>query len=250
MPTIWFRPALAWAVLAGCAAFAQDKAKPQFEVASIKLVKPPKPPHGASLAINHGTASLDSVTLRQMIVQAYKFPRVLVLGGPNWYDTDQYDMMAKAGDPNATPDQIRQMVQSLLADLFKLAVHREKRDLPAYVLTLGKDGPKIKEAAASETTAFDPNQSRRVIMRKQPVSGLVGMLANMLDTPVKDETGLKGLYDFNLDWSRDPDGTGFLSPNPQDFIPEAVERLGLHMELKKESMEVLVVDHAERPTAN
>ena len=82
------------------------------------------------LDLNHGTAKVEFATLRQLIVQAYAIQRMRVMGGPEWFDRDQYDLIAKAENPEATRDDVRLMLQALLADRFKLTVHRETRELP------------------------------------------------------------------------------------------------------------------------
>src|SRR5215831_18786184 len=94
----------------------QPSGDPEFEVASVKPVEVPPGPHAVALRINHGTARIDAATLRQIIVQAYLVQRVNVLAGPAWYDSDQYDVVAKAASPDASPEQIRQMLRNLLAD--------------------------------------------------------------------------------------------------------------------------------------
>ena len=116
-------------LLTGFSCYAQGPAatRMEFEVASVKLVDPPMGPHAVALRVNHGLARLEGATLRQIIVQAYLVQRVRVLGGPGWYDIDQYGVTAKAENPDATRPQIQQMLQTLLADRFKLAVHRETR---------------------------------------------------------------------------------------------------------------------------
>ena len=95
-----------------------QNARPEFEVASVKFLTEPAPPHGVSLNISHGKASLDAAQLRQIIGLAYGIQRVLVEGGPEWSDTDMFDIVAKAANPDASRDDIRAMLQTLLADRF------------------------------------------------------------------------------------------------------------------------------------
>jgi len=115
-----------------------------FEVASIKPVNPPAGPHVVSLLIDHGTLHIEAAELRQIVGLAYAVQRIRVLGGPEWADSDQFDIIAKAGSSDATKDQIRLMLQKLLADRFHLAVHHETREIPAYSLVLAKGGAKLK----------------------------------------------------------------------------------------------------------
>src|SRR5258708_36847225 len=95
----------------------------EFEVASVRLVKRAVGPHAVGLRPSHGRITIEAATLRQMIGLAYRVQRVLVQGGPSWYDSEMYDVVAKAESADATVDQMRPMLQTLLADRFKLAVH-------------------------------------------------------------------------------------------------------------------------------
>src|SRR5215471_5490966 len=117
-----------------------------FDVASVKPVNPPAGPHVVSLIINHGTLKIEAAELRQIIGLAYAIQRVRVLGGPAWADADQFDILAKAENADATRDEIRAMLQSLLAERFKLAVHRDTKQVASYSLVLAKGGSKLKEA--------------------------------------------------------------------------------------------------------
>jgi uncharacterized protein (TIGR03435 family) len=134
-----------------------------------------------ALSVNHDTARIDGATLRQIIVHAYLVQRVNVLGGPAWYDSAQYDIVAKAGSPDATPEQIRQMLQTLLADRFKLAIHREIRDLTHYALVVGKNGPKFQSAKTDETTGLQQSQGGQLVFQRHPVATLVNTIANQID---------------------------------------------------------------------
>lgn len=239
------------------AVFAQIPGTPKFEVASIKLLNRPMDPHVVGLSVAHGTAKLEGATARQIIVQAYDVQRVRVLGGPSWYDFDQYNVLAKAENSDATQEQIRQMLQTLLMERFKLAVHRETRELTRYSLVVGKNGSKLREAQANEVSNVLPDQPRHLIFRNQPLITLVNTIANRMDMPVDDMTGLTGSYDFELDYTPDPirlsntAGTnGSVRLDQQEIVGDAVERLGLKLEARKAHVEVLIIDHIERPDEN
>jgi uncharacterized protein (TIGR03435 family) len=243
--------AFAIGLLTAFSCFAQGPAatKLEFEVASVKLVDPPIGPHAVGLLLNHGLARLEGATLRQIIVQAYLVQRVRVLGGPGWYDIDQYDVTAKAENPDATRPQIQQMLQTLLADRFKLAVHRETRMQNHYQLIIGKDGSKLQEAKPEETTAFQQGNSGQLIFQRNPLATLVNYIANVLDTPVDDMTGLKGSYDYTLEWPLEP-VAGNQPVDRLDLLMQDIAKLGLKLESHKLPTEVLIVDHAERPSPN
>lgn len=236
------RPLLA---LAGAAvlACAQPPATPlEFEVASVKLVEPRMGSHAVGLRVDHGTATLQAATVRQIIVQAYAVQRVLVMGGPTCYDDDQYDILAKAENPDATPAQIRTMLQNLLADRFKLVVHRATREVTVYSLTIGKNGSKLSAPSADQAANVVVNDRGAVVFQNATLAGLVNTLANMLDQPVVDRTGLTGHYTYTLDLRSDPSGPSLFTA--------VEEQLGLKLESGKAPVEVLLIDHVERPSAN
>jgi uncharacterized protein (TIGR03435 family) len=230
-------------VLAIAPVFAQRSDAPlQFEVASVKLVDPPMGPHAVGLRVDHGTATLQGATVRQIIVQAYAVQRVLVMGGPTWYDGDQYDILAKAPTPDATPTEIRTMLQNLLADRFKLSIHRGTREVNAYSLTIGKKGSKLADPPAGQASKAAVDDHGGIVFQNTTLAGLVNTLANILDQPVIDKTGLTGRYTYNFKPIGDPSGPSLFT------VLE--EQLGLKLESSKASVEVLQVDHVERPSAN
>jgi uncharacterized protein (TIGR03435 family) len=214
-----------------------------FEVASVKPVNPPAGPHVVSLLVDHGNLKIQAAELRQIVGLAYAIQRVRILGGPGWADADQFDIAAKAESAEATRDEIRGMLQALLAERFKLVVHRETKEIPVYALVLAKGGSKLKVAAtggkSALTDTLGPNGERRTVVAASPLRGLVNMLANTLGNPVVDKTGLDGIYDYTIEW-----------PDAGSSLSASLDQLGLKLEAKKEPVEVLVIDRAERPSAN
>jgi uncharacterized protein (TIGR03435 family) len=214
-----------------------------FEVASVKPVITLAGPHVVSLNVNHGRLSIEAAELRQIVGLAYAIQRVRVLGGPSWADSDQFDIVAKAASPEATRDEVRSMLQTLLAERFQVAVHRETKQLPAYTLVLGKGGSKLKRASPDSksgmTDSAGPNGEQRMVFVSSPVRVLVNLLANSLGSPVVDQTGLEGPYDYTVEW-----------PDAGSSLFASVDQLGLKLEAKKEPVEVLVIDRAQHPSAN
>jgi len=218
-----------------------------FDAASVKPVNPPAGPHVVALIVNHGRLNIEAAELRQIVGLAYAVQRVRVLGGPGWADSDQFDIAAIADSADATRDEIRSMLQTLLAERFQLVLHRETKEISAYSLVLAETGSKLKVAAPDRKsgmidtagTSGEPRGEERTVFEASPLKVLVNMLANTLGSPVVDKTGLDGLYDYTFEW-----------PDAGSPLFACVEQLGLKLEAKKEVVEVLVMDHAERPSAN
>jgi uncharacterized protein (TIGR03435 family) len=219
-------------------------------------------PHGVSLEISHERVNLNAATLRQIIGLAYSIQRVRVLGGPDWLDSEFYDIVAKAKSAYPSRDDFLAMLQMLLADRFKLAIHKEVKELTEYVLVVGKHGAKLKDASDDEKTGIAPSITpdgvRQISFSRMPLSGLVNLLANQIGSPVLDQTGLKGLYDFKIDWAITSTG---IQPTDAGNPIQAAEpgmalfdtlnvQLGLTLQSKKGSAEVLIVDRAQRASEN
>jgi uncharacterized protein (TIGR03435 family) len=236
-------------------AFSQPAAAPPaFEVASVKVDTAGTNEGGRSMMgrgrenITPSPAGVNmiNVPLRSVIQWAYHVQAVQV-SGPGWLDMDRYDVAAKAA--SAVPeDQLRQMMQTLLADRFKLACHRESKEMQAYVITVAKSGLKIKESTSEGDMEIQPSAPAGVAFQRATVPKLAELLSAPLQAPVLDQTGLTGRYDFKLDLS------GFLDPATpmgiNDVIPiviqAAQQQLGIKIDQKKVPIEMLMVDHAEK----
>jgi uncharacterized protein (TIGR03435 family) len=238
MMTLWIAALAVVVQISGLAAQLSS-----FEVASVKPVNPPAGPHVVSLIVNHGRLNIEAAELRQIVGLAYAIQRVRVQGGPGWADSDQFDIVAKAENPDAARDEIRSMLRTLLAERFKLIVHRETKQVPAYSLVLAKSGSKLKESAPDKKSGLantvSPTGEQQTVFESSPLRILVNMLANTLGGPVLDKTGLDKLYDFTFQW-----------PNADSSLFASLDQLGLKLETKKEPVEILVMDRAEHPSAN
>jgi uncharacterized protein (TIGR03435 family) len=224
-------------------------AQAQFEVASIKPVAAPADGNIIS-GINTSTPGLmraQNVTLRRCIRGAYDIPATRVLlapNGPKWFDQDLFNIEARADGPATDPEMMK-MLQSLLAERFKLEFHRETRSLSGYQLVVGKKG--ILAKASEPETKASTNAKRGVIDAKAcSMDRLAQRLSESLQVPVANTTGIAGGFDFKLEWSPDEaqrDG------GPSIFTA-IQEQLGLKLESRKFPAEVLIVDRAEKPTKN
>jgi uncharacterized protein (TIGR03435 family) len=248
--------------LAGLFLFATNAARgqaptKQFEVASIRAHPDPPQSIGISTKGNRLTAEASFPGL--IILYAYNLknyqldvPKSL----PQAYDT-MYDIAARAeGDGTPTQDDFRQMLQSLLADRFKLRFHREMREMPVYALVVAKGGPKLKESApdAESMGRMTVNgRNYQASIPKANMDDVVRAIANsFIDRPVLDKTGLTGTFDLKLTYTPDIASNRKGDPDPNDIsIFTAVqEQLGLKLEPTKALVEILVVDHIEKPTEN
>jgi uncharacterized protein (TIGR03435 family) len=198
----------------------------------------------------------SNVTLRLLIAIAYRFDSRLVQGGPDWLDDQLYDLAAKL-PPGTSKDRIPAMLQTLLAERFKLAVHSETREQRVYFLVVGKNGPKLKESQKPADESSNVQQVRgdrmpvsifrnRIVGHDMPMRQLASVLASRAEYQVVDRTGLAGSFDIDLKWTpEDNDGTG------ASLFTAIQEQLGLRLEPGKGPVETLVVEHAERtPTQN
>jgi bla regulator protein blaR1 len=201
-----------------------------------------------------------------LIAMAYGLPPesgARIVGGPDWLrqDVDQYEIHAKIDDAmvaameKMTPEQQREQValmeQAMLADRFKLKVHFETREMPVYALVVAKGGPKLVVANGDENrlamvsresgqeltaTGVTMEQfAQSPLLKAQPVGG----------HPVVNQTSLKGRYDFTLRWSKD----GAESEEPA-LLTAIQEQLGLRLVPAKAPVEVIVIDHVEKPSEN
>jgi uncharacterized protein (TIGR03435 family) len=246
--------------------------RPTFEVASIKptpvaLGTRLQAPRGW-MTINPARLDIGSASLEMLISMAYRVESYQI-SGPDWIDTERFDVQAKIpGDVNK--EQVPQMLQELLAERFKLVIHRESKQRPVYALLVAKSGPNLKRSAIDPTSSDEPfpdsNWGSRI---PQPKVGhtpgrwwtysmpngvitldrdavtlpkLTRALMPFLDVPIIDMTELKGTYQISTDVP---------AVSPGDSILGLLEKLGLRLERRKAQVEYLMVDHLEKaPTEN
>lgn len=239
-------------------AFGQQAMPPaQFDVASIR---PSQTPQGRGLFslrddINTtpGSLTMRNVSLETCIRWAYRLNPYQV-SGQNVLSTGRFDILAKAG--NAAPESdLRVMLQSLLADRFKLTFHRQMREISGYALVPGKGANKLIAVEGDSGGEGSMTGGGLIFEGHQmPMSRLADILSGVLRVPVLDMTGLDGHYDFKLDMR-----PYITPPQPGDppldltgiAIAAVQSELGLKLEAHKASLELLIVDHAEgMPTEN
>jgi len=236
-----------------------SSAAPQFEVATIKLVKEPNP--GRLQDRTDGRRyTTRYTTLRDLLMMAYGLDPRQIVGGPAWVATDEYDVDAVAADGAPAEGQWDVMLQKLLADRFQLTFHREQREMPVYALTVAKGGPKLKAADPTEAHGSSCGRLGVCNFRNDEVEHFAKWLQLVMDKPVVDKTGLTGAFDFSLTWTPDESQFGSMgirvppaadNPNALPGLFTAIqEQLGLKLEAQKTQAEVFVIDHVERPSEN
>ncbi len=219
-------------VILSCAAAGQATDHPaEFEVASIKPAAP-QDMHQMRIMMLGGPGSEDpgqityvNVPLRNIVMNAYGVKNFQI-SGPGWLDSEHFDVLAKV-PKGATKEDLKVMLQNLLAERFHLKLHREKKEMSIYALVVARNGPKLKESpedapAAAEAPAPPPpsggrrggmmvgrggmmmminNGRLRLVGNGQSVSAMTDMLSNQVGRPVVDQTELTGKYDFTLEFA-------------------------------------------------
>ncbi len=239
-----------------------EDANPSFEVATIKPSKPDE--QGKAFLVRGRKFSTINTTLAEIITFAYDIHAKQITGAPEWVNTDKFDIEAQPdvpGSPNGK--QLKTMVQKLLADRFALKFHKDKKELSAYVLTVGKGGPKLKKSEGDPKGL--PGLFFRGLGQLTVQNATMGdftqlMQGAVMDRPVVDQTALEGKFDFNLKWTPDETqfgGMGIKVPPPTDaadapppLFTAIQEQLGLKLEAGKAPVEVLVLDHVDKPSEN
>jgi uncharacterized protein (TIGR03435 family) len=246
VPGGFFRKAMVFAAIARVSAPAQNgaSAEPRFEVASIK----PSAPGSRGPTIynpTRGQFAIATITTKALIAYAYDVREFQVSGGPNWAGSEEYDILAKP-QGETSKERILAMAKKLLAERFNLALHHESKEMPVLVLTVAKGAAKLHPSETPGGPEVRGGRGR-LIARNVTMGMLASQLAGrVLDRFVLDRTEIAGEFDVDLEWTPDekPD-----DPGPSIFTA-LKEQLGLKLETQKSAVDVLVVDHVERPSAN
>jgi uncharacterized protein (TIGR03435 family) len=226
---------------------------PEFEVATVKPSNFDPSNYTSGINTGHGRLDGKNVTLKRCIMGAYGVGPHQIAGGPEWIDSQRFDIQAKADQPIDDDATLNLMLQSLLADRFKLALHRESRPASAYVLEVDKKGPKLEVSQGGESvTNTSTGRGGRVTMemRNTDMDLFAKVLSREMDLPVVNQTGLTGLFNFTLHWTPDTVKASAQTADDVSIFTGIQEQLGLHLRAAKAPIEVLVIDHAEMPTPN
>jgi uncharacterized protein (TIGR03435 family) len=237
----------------------------RFEVASFK--PSPAGGRGGQIRPAQGGKRYEATNcpIRLMIQVAYRLKPEQIVGGPDWINTDLYEMNGVAEKPS-NPDELHTMLMNLLVDRCQLKFHHDTKDMAAYVLSAGKDGPQ-------KMTPHDPTNTGDIWI-DQNIQGAVKVTMNatyvdknyfafrlgqLMDRPVVDQTGIKGSFDFKLNYTRDlppgvPEGAQ-INGEPIDTSGPTVfmalkQQLGLELKAQKAPVDVIVIDHMVKPSEN
>jgi uncharacterized protein (TIGR03435 family) len=229
-------------------------ATPSFQVA----INPSNPDQRRGLGFQGNRLSFTNITLNDLIAFAYEVHLKQVIGTPPWAGTDKFDIEIKPkGEGMPGGKQWKGMLQKLMADHFKLTFHREKKELPVYVLSVDKTGPKLTKSGV------DPNGPPTLEFGAQGTLHATNatmadfteaMQTVVLDRPVVDRTGLEGRFDFDLNWTPDDSQYAGLearrirhSVDAPPLYAAIQEQIGLRLDTAKAPVEILVIDHVEKP---
>jgi uncharacterized protein (TIGR03435 family) len=220
-----------------------------FDVASVQLNQTGGDSRRAGTSPG-GRFTATNVTLKLLISRAYGVAEAQVEGGPGWIDSETFDISAKADTPlEMSREELRPCLQALLAERFQLIAHREPKQGAVFSLVIAKDGPRLKEhfgpGQAGISVSLDSGVAA-ITGTKTTMARLADYLSNQAGRPVIDNTGLKGEYDFRLEWAPD-EKPGSTMPS---IFAALQEQLGLKLNAAKGTIEMIVVDRAEKPSAN
>ena len=243
-----------------------------FDVASVKPNK--SGDIGMAMQALPGGFRANNVTVRLLLRTAYQIQDSQLTGGPDWLDSDRFDIVAKT-ERNSSSDQLSLMLRSLLADRFKAMIHKETRERSIYALVVARNGalgPRLQRRdcvpAALPTTPAAGQElpcgrimtgSGEVTFKGAPMSQIAEGLSRYLGRVVVDRTGLGGNYDLTLQWTpeRSPSANQqlgsdapALDPNGLSIFTAVQEQLGLKLQPAQGTVNVLVIDRVEHPTEN
>lgn len=220
----------------------------EFEVASIKANRTGS--GGSNLPyLRNGTLTATNVSLLMLLESAYDLSAARIIGRA-WLDSDRYDVAGKA--PQGIPDtEMMPMLQAMLKDRFRVSVHREIKEMPVYEMVVARDGLKISPFDPEHFPTAPRNLRGGVIMGGGTMEQLAKLIAGPAGKPVVDKTGLDGRYSYVLTYTPLSAQSDNAADPELDIFQAVQQQLGLKLEAKKDPIEVLVIDHAERvPSGN
>ena len=228
-----------------------QNAAPAFEVASVKRNDSAS---GNSSSRNLGARYMaTNVTVVQLLRNAYGIQEFQIAGGPSWAGIDRFDVDATLA-PGSKPGDWQPMLQTLLAERFKLTFHREPRQAPIYSLVVAKNGHKLTPgdpAKCPNTGGCGFNASpTQIVGESVSMAQLAARLSRSIGIHVVDNTGVPGQFDLKLEWTIEDQFIGRGATASPTIFPAIQEQLGLRLESTRGPVDTLVIDRIEKPTEN
>ncbi len=225
----------------------------RIEVSSVRPHKATGDDSSNRNVLPGGRFVATGTSVRTLIRSAFGLDVNAILSAPGWTESETFDIDATTADHAevARPEQYQQLLLALLQDRFGFRFHREQREGPVFWLVRDKPGtlgPYLKRSAPGTPLNLSMNGDRRIAMRVTGVSmnDVAKALQRRAGRTIEDHTGLEGAYDFAIQWAPEP------SPDSDDLSLFAVlkEQLGLKLQPARGTIETVVVDHVEHPSAN
>jgi uncharacterized protein (TIGR03435 family) len=226
--------------------------RPAFEAAFIKANTTGS--GGSSSNGTKGQVVMVNQPLRRLVERAYDVKPFQVTG-PEFMENVRFDVTAKY-PPDTKREDRSAMLRTMLEDRFKLATHRERKEMSGYALVAAKGGLKLKPVDTDKGAGTDSSSSNSLVTLKMTAVSMkevADYLAGRLGSAVVDGTGADGVYTFEMRWTLDDQLSGAVDRGAAEFaaIQDAISALGLHLQAQKVPVEIVVVDHVERvPTEN
>jgi uncharacterized protein (TIGR03435 family) len=245
----------AWEIPRADAPMAKD-ADPGWDVVSVKARDPNEPSNSQSTGMKGRQYTMVNRTVRAMLLFSYGLYKTQIVGGPSWIETERWDVQGVPdvpGHPNMK--QAQTLTRKLLEERFGLKVHKETKEMAVYAISVAKGGEKMARSVGDPNGGPDENETSnnsQVTMRMTNMSlgEFAPDLAFFLDRPAVDQTGLTGRYDFQLQWTADESRAPTDGSAPPGLFTAIQQQIGLKLEPTKAPVDVLIVDHVERPSAN
>ncbi len=226
------------------------KTKAAFDVAAIRMSQQDD---GQDMDHDKGLFRAHNLTAKRLISVAYTVDMSEIIGGPKWVDSDRYDIDAKIPPEfaEARPNRLPEMIEALLADRFQLVIHREQRQMSGYALLADKKGTKLQPAKAPDKGSESNSNGRHLVATNLSMESLAKRLSREVMGVVVDRTGLKGGFDFELEWTPEKVLAADAATDDRPSIFAALEeQLGLRLEPAKIPVSAVVIDRAEKPATD
>jgi uncharacterized protein (TIGR03435 family) len=238
-------------VAVATAAVSAQGTPPAFEVASVK--RNDTSSQNSSSRNLGDRYSATNVTIVQLLRNAYGIQEFQIAGGPSWVGIDRFDIDARMA-AGSKPGDWQPMLQTLLADRFKLSLHREPRQTSIYSLVVMKGGHKL--TPADPTKCKNPSgcgfnaSPTRIVGESVTMGQLAARLSRSIGYHVADNTGVSGQFDLKLEWTTEDQFAGRGASASPTIFPAIQQQLGLRLESTRGPVDTLVIDRVEKPTEN